>query len=121
MITFSVADVSNNFKQVNIHKATRPDRLPGCILRACTDLLASVFTDMFNLSLIQSVIPTCFKQSTVVLVPENAKVTCLIYYHPMPLTSVAMTDFESIAHIKHHPPRHTRPTPIRIPHQQIHR
>jgi hypothetical protein len=34
MITLSVANVSKTFKQVNIHKAAGPDRLPGRVLRA---------------------------------------------------------------------------------------
>ena len=37
VITLSAADVSKTFKQVNIHKATVPDGLPGCVLRACAD------------------------------------------------------------------------------------
>ena len=49
------------FKQVNIHKAAGQDGLPGRVLRACADQLVSVFTDIFNLSLSESVIPTCFK------------------------------------------------------------
>ena len=55
VILLSVADVSKTFKQVNSHKAAGPDILPGHIL-----CLASVFTDIFNLSLTKSVIPTCF-------------------------------------------------------------
>ena len=62
VITLSVANVSKTFKQVNIHKAAWPDVLPGRVLKACTDQLASVFTDIFNISLTESVIPTCFKQ-----------------------------------------------------------
>jgi hypothetical protein len=60
------ADVSKTFKQSNIHKAAGPDGLS-----ACADQLASVFTDIFNLSLTESVIPTCFKYSTIVPVPRN--------------------------------------------------
>ena len=38
---------------------TRPrDGLPGHVHRACADQLASVFTDIFNISLTESVIPT---------------------------------------------------------------
>ena len=37
VITVSVTDVSKTFKQVNIHKAAGPDRLPGCILRSQTN------------------------------------------------------------------------------------
>jgi hypothetical protein len=51
VIMLSVADVSKTFKQVNIHKAAGPDGLPGRVLKACTDKLASVFTDIFNRSL----------------------------------------------------------------------
>ena len=48
VITLSVANVSKTFKQVNIHKAAGPDGLPGRVLKACPDQLASVFTDIFN-------------------------------------------------------------------------
>ena len=71
VITLSIANVSKTFKQVNIHKAAGPDGLPGRVLQACADQLADVFTDIFNMSLIKSVIPTCFKQTTIVPVPKN--------------------------------------------------
>ena len=81
VITLSVADVSKTFQQVNIHKAAGPDKLQGCVLRACAwacaDQLTGVFTDIFNMSLIESVIPTWFKQTTIFPVPKNTKATCL--------------------------------------------
>jgi hypothetical protein len=46
VITLSVADVNKIFKQVNIHKAVRPDGLPGRGLKACVHQLSSVFTDI---------------------------------------------------------------------------
>ena len=60
-----------------------------------------MFTDIFNLSLSESVIPTSFKQTTTVPVPKNIKVTCLNDYRPVALTSVAMKCFERLvmAHI----------------------
>ena len=66
VIMISTADVSKTFKQVNIQKAAGPDGLPGRVLRACADQLASIFTDIFNLSLSASVI---FMQTTIVPVP----------------------------------------------------
>ena len=51
VITLFIADVSKTLKQVNIHKAAGPDRLPGRGFRAFADPLVSVFTDIFNLSL----------------------------------------------------------------------
>ena len=55
VITLSVADMSKTYKQVNIHKAAGPDGLQGRVLRACADQLAGVFTDIFNMSLIESI------------------------------------------------------------------
>ena len=43
-----------------------------------------------------SVIPTCFKQTTIVPVPKEAKVTCLNEYRPIALMSVAMKCFEKL-------------------------
>jgi hypothetical protein len=73
VIMLPVADVSKTltFTKVNIHKAAGLDALAGCVLQA------SVFTDIFNLSLTESVIPTCFKQTTIVPVPKDANATCL--------------------------------------------
>ena len=57
VIMLSLANVSKTFKQVNIHKAAGPDGFSGSVLQACADQLATVFTDIFNLSLSESVIP----------------------------------------------------------------
>ena len=40
VIMLSRADVSKTVKQVNIHKAARPDGLPGRVLKAYVDQLA---------------------------------------------------------------------------------
>ena len=63
-LTFSVADASKTFKHVNPRKASGPDSIPSRVLRACADQLAGVFTDIFNLSLSQFVVPAFFKMST---------------------------------------------------------
>ena len=73
VITLSAADVSKTFTQVNIHKAAGPDGLPGCVLRARADQLASVFTDIFNLSLSESVIQTCCKNTPLSLCPRSLR------------------------------------------------
>jgi hypothetical protein len=63
----------------------------------CADQLSSVFTDIMNLSLTRSVMPTYFKQTTIVPVPKNTKVTCLNDYQPVSLTPIAMKVFERLA------------------------
>ena len=87
---FTAANVSKPFKRVNPRKVAGPDGIPSCVLRACTNQLAGVFTDIFNQSLSQSAVPTCFKMATVVPVPKKAKVTELNDYRPVALTSVIM-------------------------------
>jgi hypothetical protein len=95
-LTLSTADVSKTFKQVKIHKAAGPDGLPGCVLQACADQLASVIPDIFKVFLSESVITACFKQTTIVPVPKNTKVTCLNDYHTVTLTSVEIKCFERL-------------------------
>jgi hypothetical protein len=92
-LSFSMADVSKTFKHVNPCRAAGPDRIPSRVLRACADQLAGVFTDIFNLSLSQSAVTTCFKISTTIPVPKKAKVTELNDYRPVALTSVIMKCF----------------------------
>ena len=70
--SFTAANVSKTFKRVNPRKAAGTDVIPSRILRACADQLAGVFTDIFNQSLSQSAVPTCFKRVTIVPVPKKA-------------------------------------------------
>ncbi|KAK3566006.1 hypothetical protein QTP86_024195 [Hemibagrus guttatus] len=46
-------DVRRAFGRVNTKKAAGPDGISGRVLRVCADQLAPVFTEIFNLSLIQ--------------------------------------------------------------------
>jgi hypothetical protein len=80
--------MGKTFKRVSIHKSAVRDGLPGRVLRACTEQPASV-------------IPTCFKQTTVVPVPKNAKVTCINDYCPVALTSVVRKCFKRACHGSH--------------------
>ena len=94
MLSFSLADMSKSFKCVNHRKAARPDGIPSRVLRTCADQLAVVFTDIFNLSISQSVAPICFKMSVIVPVPKKANLTELNDYRPVALTSIIMKGFE---------------------------
>jgi hypothetical protein len=61
--------------------------------------LAGVFIDIFILSISQSIVPTCFKMSTIVPVPKKVKVTQLNDYRPIALTSVIMKCFERLVKV----------------------
>eukprot|EP00061_Rhincodon_typus_P013485 g39885.t1 len=64
--SITTADVRSVFPEVNPRKVTGPDRVPGHALRSCMDQLVGVFTDIFNLSLLQAKVPTCFKKTTII-------------------------------------------------------
>ncbi|KAI3375792.1 hypothetical protein L3Q82_003742 [Scortum barcoo] len=90
------ADVCRTLKRINTRKAPGPDGIPGRALKVCADQLADVFADIFNLSLLQSVVPTCFKETIIVPVPKKTKILCLNDDRPVALTSTIMKCFERL-------------------------
>uniref|UniRef100_A0A669B7J5 Reverse transcriptase domain-containing protein n=1 Tax=Oreochromis niloticus TaxID=8128 RepID=A0A669B7J5_ORENI len=94
--SFAEHDVRAALRRVNTRKAAGPDGITGRLLRCCADQLAGVFTYIFNESLAKSVVPTCFKRSTIIPVPKNSKPSSLNDYGPVALTSVVMKVFERL-------------------------
>lgn len=70
--------------------------MPGCTLKSWADQLAGVLTKIFNLSLQQTVVPTCLKYTTIVPVPKKQTVTCLSDYCPVSLTPIIIICFERL-------------------------
>ena len=95
-LTILEADVRRAFQRVNTRKAAGPDGIPGRVLKACASQLAGVFTDIFNLSLSQAVVPSGFKSSIVVPIPKHSKVTCLNDWRPVALTPIVSKCFERL-------------------------
>ena len=84
------------FKGVNGKKAAGPDQIPERVLKSCADQLAPVYTMIFNTSLAQAVVPSCFKKTIIVPVPKNSLPSCLNDYRPVALTSAVMKCFERL-------------------------
>eukprot|EP00061_Rhincodon_typus_P013312 g39613.t1 len=80
---------------VKPRKASGPDGVPRHALRSCVDQLTGIFADIFNLSLLQSEVPTCFKKTTFIPVPKKTHATCLNDCYLVALTSIIMECFES--------------------------
>lgn len=95
-LVLTTPEVSRAFKRVNAWKAPGLNGIHGHVLRACAVQLADVFTNIFNLSLRLTVIPTCFKQTTIIPVAKKTTVSCLNDYRPVALTSVIMKCFERL-------------------------
>lgn len=62
-LIISKHEIKRAFRRVNTRKPAGPKGIPGQFLRICTNQLAPVFKEIFNLFLSQSVISTCFKDS----------------------------------------------------------
>ncbi|KAI3368571.1 hypothetical protein L3Q82_025395, partial [Scortum barcoo] len=93
----SRADVCRTLKRINTRKAPGPDGIPGRALKVCADQLADVFADILNVSLFQSVVPTCFKGDHHCPCPqENQNPLILNDYRPVALTSTIMKCFERL-------------------------
>ncbi len=95
-LSLSVADVTRSFKRVNIRKAVGPVGIPGRVLKACAFQLAGDFTDIFNLSLSLSVVPSCFKNQALCSYLRKNKITCLNNWRPVALTPIFSKCFEKL-------------------------
>ncbi|KAI5098695.1 hypothetical protein C0J45_10834 [Silurus meridionalis] len=87
---------------VNPRKSAGPDNIPGRVLRECAQQLADVLTDIFNISLSSTTVPTCLKTTTIIPVPKKSTVSCLDDYRPVALTPIVIREFERLVmrHIK---------------------
>ncbi|KAL0161432.1 hypothetical protein M9458_045157, partial [Cirrhinus mrigala] len=97
-----VTSVRRSLSRINARKAPGPDNIPGRVLRDCTVELTDVFTDIFNISLNQAVVPTCFKATTIIPIPKKSSPSCFNDYRPVALTPILMKCFERLVmqHIK---------------------
>eukprot|EP00061_Rhincodon_typus_P010583 g34981.t1 len=69
--TVTAVDIRSPLLGVNQRKVMGLDGLPGRALGSCADQLAEVFSDIFNLSLLQAEIPVCFEKTTIIPVPKK--------------------------------------------------
>ncbi len=99
-MTLSPDSVRRSLSRINARKAPGPDNIPGRVLRDCAVELTDVFTDIFNISLSQAVVPTCFKTTTIIPVPEKSSPSCFNDYRPVALTPIIMKCFERL--VMHH-------------------
>ena len=89
-------EVRRLLKKLNGRKAAGPDLVSSTTIKRCADELTPVLTDIFNWSLRECRVPTCFKSAVIIPVPKKPSITGLNDYRPVALTSVIMKIFEKI-------------------------
>ncbi len=92
----NIVDVRRSLLKVKPRKAAGPDNIPGRVLKDCAFQLSEVLTDIFNISLFQAKVPSCFKSTTIIPVPKTSTVSCLNDYRPVALTPILMKCFERL-------------------------
>jgi hypothetical protein len=94
--------VQSVLSKVNVRKAAGLDGIPGRVWRTCAEQLSGVFTDIFNLSLAQAVVPVCLKTTIIVPVPKRSNAECLNDYRPVALNPIITKCLEKLilAHLK---------------------
>ncbi|KAI3358154.1 hypothetical protein L3Q82_003151 [Scortum barcoo] len=110
-LCLSAVSVKRTLSAINTRKAAGPDNIPGSVLKDCAEELKDVFTDIFNTSLRQAIVPSGFKAATIIPVPKKSSPSCFNDYRPVALTPIIMKCFERLvlSHIKSTlPPAWTR-------------
>lgn len=101
-LCLSAASVKKALSTINTRKEAGPDNIPGRVLKDYAEELKDVFTDIFNNSLRQAIVPPGFKASTIIPVPKKSSPSCFNDYCPVALTLIIMKCFERLvmSHIK---------------------
>ncbi len=113
VMTLSPDSMRRSLSRINARKALGPDNIPGHVLRDCAVELIDVFTDIFNISVSQAVVPTCFKATTNIPVTKKSSPSCFNDYRPVAITPILMKCFERL--VMHHIKSVLTPPPIPHP------
>ena len=70
-VEISQEAVRTCFLKVKTHSAAGPDNISGRTLNGCSDSLAPVFTNLFQRSLDEGIIPSLWKASIIVPVAKK--------------------------------------------------
>ncbi|KAI3358157.1 hypothetical protein L3Q82_003156 [Scortum barcoo] len=101
-LCLSAVSVKRTLSAINTRKAAGPDNIPGSVLKDCAEELKDVFTDIFNTSLRQAIVPSGFKAATIIPVPKKSSPSCFNDYRPVALTPIIMKCFERLLSVQHH-------------------
>ena len=94
-----VIEESSVFKlmnKVNPNKARGPDNVQPRVIKLCAAQLSGIYCSIFNMSLLQCVIPKIWKTSCLVPVPKKQHISVMNDLRPIALTSCVMKIFERV-------------------------
>jgi hypothetical protein len=95
-VMVNVWEVKKQFQRIKTRSAAGPDNICGRLLKECHQVLAPVYTRLFQQSLDSGVIPRLWKTSTIVPVAKKPSPQVLNDYRPVALTSIPFKCLERI-------------------------
>ena len=85
-------------KDLNPHKAQRPDAIPSRFLKECAEEIAPAFTLVYQASMQQGTIPGDWKKALVTPIFKKGDKSDQANYRPISLTSICCKTMEHIIH-----------------------
>jgi hypothetical protein len=89
-------------------KSSGPDGIPWWIFRDCADYLDGAITHLFNWSLREGLVPSCFKMAIISPIPKCARPTSVEHFRPISLLPILSKLLEKIVlkrfilpHVRH--------------------
>ena len=95
-ITISIQGVEKLLDNINIHKASGPDKIPNIILKICSVEISPALANIFQQSLDIGTLPNDWRNTNISHIFINGSKHMASNYHPISLTSVCCKTFEHI-------------------------
>ena len=95
IVSVSVTEVQKHLDQLK-KKSCGPDGIPFWVWKNYSSFLAPAVTHIFNRSLAEAWIPTCFKQADISPIPKRSKATEVSHYRPISLLPIIAKVLEKV-------------------------
>ena len=95
-IVVDEAGVLKLLNNININKSCGPDGIPSRILKECSDIIAPIYTSLFNQSLNTSCLPLDWRNANIFPLHKKGPKDITSNYRPVSLTSITCKLLEHI-------------------------
>ena len=95
-ITISIEGVEKLLDNINIHKASGPDKIPNIILKTCSNEISPALANIFQQSLDTGTLPSDWRNANISPIFKKGNKHMASNYCPISLTSVCCKTLEHI-------------------------
>ena len=95
-ITISIEGVEKLLDNINIHKASGPDKIPNIILKTCSKEISPALANIFQQSLDTGTLPNDWRNANISHILKKGNKHMASNYRPISLTSVCCKTLEHI-------------------------